>query len=321
MKINNETKVGVLTALSITILVLGYNFLNGRDVFSSNREFVVQYPVINGLKVGNPIIINGYNIGRVREIDLRDDGKLNVTYGITADIAIPKDSRITIKSLDLLGAKGSELYLGKSTSFAEEGDTLLGDLEQSLTESVNEQVAPVKAKAEKLLGSMDSLIISLQSVLTPKFRKDIAQSVSSVNQSLIEFESSIGRLNTITKNVESITANLKNNNQRINDILANADKISDSLATSNLKQAVNNANRALIDFAEISEKINKGQGSLGMLVNNKALYENLNQSAADLDKIMVDLKANPKRYVSFSVFGGGAKKANKKAAAAEQSKP
>lgn len=311
MKINNETKVGVLTAISVTLLVLGYNFLNGKDVFSSNREFVVKYPYINGIKVGNPIIINGYNIGRVREIDLQQDGTLDLTYGITADLEIPSDSKFIIKSLDLLGAKGVELLLGSSKTYAQEGDTLAGTLEQSLTESVNEQVAPVKAKAEKLLGSMDSLIQSMQAILTPQFRKNLNESILSVNQSLMEFESSVNRINTITKNVESITNNLKNNNQRINSILVNADNITDSLAASNLKQTVQNANKALKEFAEIGDKINKGQGSLGMLLSDKRLYDNLNNSAADLDKVLIDLKANPKRYVSFSIFGGGKTKEKK----------
>ncbi len=311
MKISNETKVGVLTTIAVTVLVLGYNFLNGREVFTHRRELIVQYPYINGIKEGNPLIINGYNIGRVTNIELSNNGKLNITYGINEDIPIPSDSKIRIKSIDLLGAKGAELMLGSSEKYSEDGDTISGDLELSLSESVNEQVAPVKAKAEKLLGSMDSLILSLQAVLTPEFRKNISQSMVSINHSLAEFDQNIGKLNGIVQNVESITNNLSNNNQRISNILSNANKITDSLATSNLKEAVNNANKSLREVAFITNKINNGEGSLGMLVNDKKLYDNLNSAALNLDKLMIDLKSNPKRYVSFSVFGGSKKEKKK----------
>jgi phospholipid/cholesterol/gamma-HCH transport system substrate-binding protein len=124
--------------------------------------------------------------------------------------------------------------------------------------------------------------------------------------SMVKFQAA--RFKVITNNIESISTNLKNNNEKITNILQNIDQISDSLTKVNFVETIDRANKALSDIAIITEKINTGQGTLGMLVNDEMLYKNLNQSSKDLDKLLVDLRLNPKRYVSLSLFGGGGKK-------------
>lgn len=319
MKIANETKIGVLAALAIALLILGFNFLKGNDIFSNTIDVYAEYDHINGIKVSNPVLYNGFSVGKVTALELTPRGSIIATFTLDGKVQIPDNSTAKITSLDLLGAKGIELVLGNSKTYILDGDTMSSGVELSLTESVNSQVLPVKAKAEKLLGTMDSILVSIQYILNPNFRNNIDKSFASIKRSIETLEVTASRVDTmvkfqsarlkaITTNVESITLNLKNNNQRISNILANVETISDSLAKANIVQTIDKANKALSDVSAITERINKGEGSIGLLLNDEKLYNNLNSSASDLDKLMIDIRQNPKRYVHFSIFGGGNKK-------------
>lgn len=319
MKINNETKVGIITVFSVTILILGFNYLKGKDIFTDTVDIYAEYEQINGIKASNPVLYNGFIIGKITDLELSPRGTIIATLTIKPDLQIPDNTIAKIVSQDLLGAKAIVLHFGDSRTFVEEGDTLRTDVEMSLAESVNSEVLPVKQKAEKLLGTVDSILISIQYILNPNFRSNIDQSFASIKRSIETLEVTATRVDsmvkyqsarfkTISNNIESISTNLKNNNERISNILQNVDQISDSLARVNFVQTIDRANKALTDIALITEKINKGQGSLGLLVNDEKLYNNLNQSSKDLDKLLVDLRLNPKRYVNISVFGGGNKK-------------
>ncbi len=319
MKINNETKVGIITVLSVTILILGYNYLKGTEVFTDTVDIYAEYAQINGIKESNPILYNGYAVGKVSNLELTERGTIIATLTLKPGLQIPDNTIAKIISQDLLGAKAVVLQFGDSRTFIEEGDTLRTDTEMSLAESVNSEVLPVKQKAEKLLSTMDSILVSIQYILNPNFRSNIDQSFASIKRSIETLEVTATRVDSMVKyqaarfkvissNIESISSNLKNNNQKISDIISNIDQISDSLTRINFISTIDRANKALEDIAIITEKINTGQGTLGMLVNDDKLYHNLNQSSRDLDRLLVDLRLNPKRYVNVSVFGGGSKK-------------
>ncbi len=319
MKINNETKVGIITVFSVTILILGYNYLKGKDVFTNTIDIYAEYEQINGIKESNPVLYNGFAVGKITKLKLSERGTIIATLTLKPELQIPDNTIAKIISQDILGAKAIVLQFGDSRTFIEEGDTLRTDLEMSLAESVNSEVLPVKQKAEKLLGTMDSILVSIQYILNPDFRANIDQSFASIKRSIETLEVTATRLDSMVKyqaarfkvissNIESISTNLKNNNQKITDILSNVEQISDSLTRVNFVQTIDRANKALQDIAIITEKINSGQGTLGMLVNDDKLYHNLNQSSRDLDKLLVDLRLHPKRYVHISVFGGSNKK-------------
>ncbi len=319
MKINNETKVGIITVFSVTILILGYNYLKGKDVFTNTIDIYAEYEQINGIKESNPVLYNGFAVGKITKLKLSERGTIIATLTLKPELQIPDNTIAKIISQDILGAKAIVLQFGDSRTFIEEGDTLRTDLEMSLAESVNSEVLPVKQKAEKLLGTMDSILVSIQYILNPDFRANIDQSFASIKRSIETLEVTATRVDSMVKyqaarfkvissNIESISTNLKNNNQKITDILSNVEQISDSLTRVNFVQTIDRANKALQDIAIITEKINSGQGTLGMLVNDDKLYHNLNQSSRDLDKLLVDLRLHPKRYVHISVFGGSNKK-------------
>ena len=226
MKISNETKVGSLTVIAITVLIIGYNFLKGKDLFTNTVDYYAKYENINGIKVSNAILYNGFNVGKVTSLDLNENGEVIATLTLQPNVKIPINSIAKIASQDLLGAKAIVLLFSDARTYHQEGDTLQADVEMSLSESVNTQVLPVKAKAEKLLGTMDSILITVQTILKPNFRNNIDESFSSIKRSIETLEKTANRIDTlvkfqsarfanITANIESITSNLKNNNQKI----------------------------------------------------------------------------------------------------------
>jgi phospholipid/cholesterol/gamma-HCH transport system substrate-binding protein len=312
LKIANETKVRILAVFAITLMIFGYNFLKGKDLFSDKTDYFAVYPRIDGLTASNPVLVNGFTVGRVRKLKLLPDGMILVRIGIKNEITFPKNSVARIVSSDLLGSKSITLILGDSPGLAQPGDTLKNDIELSLTESVNKQVLPVKLKAENLMASLDSVMISLNYIITPKFRNSISRSVSNLEKSTEGIDSLIveqrQRLSVISGNIEALTIVLRENEEKIRNTIANVELISDNIAQANLTQLLADAETSMAQTKIILEKINQSQGSLGLMVNDKALYNNLTDASKSLDELLSDLKGQPKRYVNFSLFGGGKSK-------------
>jgi phospholipid/cholesterol/gamma-HCH transport system substrate-binding protein len=315
MKIANETKVGILAAFSIALLIIGYNFLKGNAIFSTETVLYAKYSHVDGLGVSKPVMINGFQIGRVDKLQLQPDGSIVATLKIKGKYEIPKNSIAKLESLDLLGSKAIVMALGTGNDFAQDGDTLNANVAKGLMETVE----PVQKKAEVIIAKMDSILTSVNSILNPNFQKNVDKSFNSIASTLASLEATskkvdnlVGsegsRISSILSNFESISNNLKQNNQKINGILNNINTITDQVAAANFKQTIDNANKAVTDLQGIVTKVNNGQGTLGLLVNDTKMYDNLNNASKNLDNLIIDLKENPKRYVHFSVFGGGNKK-------------
>ncbi len=314
MKIANETKVGILAAFSIALLIIGYNFLKGNAIFSSETVLYAKYSRVDGLAVSKPVLINGYQIGRVDKLELQTDGSIVATLKIKGKYEIPRNSIAKLESTDLLGSKAIVMALGTGNDFAQDGDTLNANVQKGILETVQ----PVQKKAELIIGKMDSILTSVNSILNPNFQKNVDKSFNSIASTLSSLESTskkvdnlVGsegtRISAILANVEAISGNLKQNNAKISAILNNINSITDQVAAANFKQTIENANKAVADLQTIVGKINNGEGTLGLLVNDTKMYDNLNNASKSLDNLMIDLKANPKRYVHFSIFGGGKK--------------
>ncbi|RZL69006.1 MAG: MCE family protein [Pedobacter sp.] len=315
MKIKNETKVGILAAFAIALLIIGYNFLKGNSIFSSETTLLARYTRVDGLTVSKPVLINGYQIGRVAKLQLEPGGTILATLSINSKYEIPENSIARLEGTDLLGSKAIVMSLGNSKKMAEDGFTLNANVEKGLME----QVQHVQKKAELIIGKMDSILSSVNSILNPNFQKNVDKSFNSIAGTLASLEttskkvdglvgSESARIEAIFKNVEGITANLNNNNKKISDILTNINTVTDKFAAANFKETLDNANNAIADLQSVISGIKSGKGSLGLLLNDDKMYNNLNSASKNLDELMIDLKANPKRYVHFSVFGGGNKK-------------
>ena len=311
MKITNETKVGVLAAVAIAILIIGYSFLKGNDVFSRDNEFYAKYDRVDGLAISKPVLVNGYQIGRVSDLTLQPNGQILAQFKIDPEYAIPKNTIAKLESTDLLGGKAIVFELGTGSDFAEDGDTLNANIQKNLTD----QIEPIQKKAEQIIARMDSVLTSVNSTLSPEFQRNFDRSFASIAKTLETLERTTktvdGLVNTqslkiagILGNLESISANFKNNNAKITSVMNNFEKVSDDVAKANFAQTITETNKAVADLQSVINKVNSGTGTLSQLINDEAMYNNLNNASANLDKLMIDLKANPKRYVSFSVFGG-----------------
>jgi phospholipid/cholesterol/gamma-HCH transport system substrate-binding protein len=311
MKISNETKIGVLTAIAITILILGYSYLRGNDVFSGSNKFYAIYKSVEGLSVSKPVLVNGFQIGRVSKMQLQPDGHTIVELKIEPQYNVPNNTLAKLVSTDLLGTKAIVFEMGNSKNYAEDMDTLKADVQGSLAESLQ----PIQKKAEQLISKMDSSLAAINKIMNPEFQKNVDRSFLSIANSLQTLEgttkkidgivgSQTDHINAIMANAETVSDNLKTSTSHLNSIAGNFETFSNDLSHSNIKQTLDNANKAVTDLQAAINKINDGHGSLSLLLNDDKLYKNLDDASTNLNNLIIDLKAHPKRYISFSVFGG-----------------
>ena len=317
MKVTKEFKIGIVVVSAVAAFIWGISFLKGSGFFSDHFYVYAVYPKIDNLIPANPLQINGYKIGQVRSISLINKGGRNqvlVKFLVTEDVSIPKNSIAKIASTDLLGSKVVEVMFSAEKEFLKNGDTLQSEIEQGLKESFNRQLGPLQVKAESLISSIDSVMTVVSLVLNTRTRSTIEQSFESVRRAILTIEqtaykmddliaSEKPKMSTIFSNLSGITSNLNKSEQKINNILTNFSNLSDSLAKSQLRGAVSNADNTLRELNQLVGKINAGQGTMGKLIKNDSLYNSLNRSSEGLDKLLKDLKENPKRYVHFSIFG------------------
>lgn len=321
MKISREVKVGLVFIITVILLIWGLNFLKNKTIFKPERNFFAVYNHIDGLVVANPVNINGFAVGQVTHIAFESDtsARIIVEFIVDNKIQIPRNSVARIYSEDLLGSKAIDLILGDSPVSCQPGDTLISSLETSLREEVNKQVEPIRRKAEDLISSIDSMVTVIQYVFNENMRDDLLTSVASLRNTFVNLEATTSTIDTlvstqqrklsdIINHIESITQNLQNSNEEVTNILSNFSAISDTIARMQISRTLGDLNRILADISGVVNKINNSEGSLGLLVNDEELYNNLSKASHELDILLEDLRLNPQRYVQVSVFG---KKASK----------
>lgn len=320
MKINKEVRIGIIVLSAILLSYWGLNYLKGQDIFTSQKAIYAVYNRVDGLLPSNVVQVNGYKIGFVRTISLMPDhsGRLIISMHIKSELKIPRNSRAEIFSTDFLGTKAVQLIFGDSKEDIQDGDTLISSVQTSLTDAVGAEVAPIKEKAENLLASLDSVAAVFREVFNQETKLNLKKSFESISKALNSIDNIAttvdtmlgkknGRIKLLLENLESITGNIKNHNQQIGEVIDNFSGISDTLRRANLSQTILNLKNTLDKTSSIFDKVNKGEGTLGLLVNDDSLYVNLNNTAHSLDALVKDLNANPKKYVHFSMFGGGKK--------------
>lgn len=317
MKLSKEFKIGIVVVFAIGAFIWGLSFLKGSNLFSHKYYLYAIYPKIDGLIPANPLLVNGYKIGQINDIELiKKDGeyKVLVKFLLTEDVQIPRRSVAKAISSDLLGSKAVEIIYSNSSEFVKNGDTLIAETEESLKSSVDKRIAPLQAKAENLISSIDSVMTVVNSVLNTKTRENLDKSFESVRKAILTLEqtayklddlvgSEKAKISSILTHLNGITTNLDKNGERIDNILKNLSNMSDSLAKAQIKEAIANADKSMKELNILLSGINQGQGTLGKLAKNDTLYYNLNRSTEDLDKLLKDLRYNPERYIHFSVFG------------------
>ena len=300
---------------ALFLFIWGFNFLKGKDIFNKEDLYYVEYASVNGLIKSNPVMLNGLRVGQVSDIYFHPDlsGKLIVQLSVTTDFPIPSNSIAKIFSSDLMGSKAIEIQLGDAPTRLKPSDTLMSSVEASLMDEVNAQVLPLKNKAEGLISSLDSLVVIVQTLLNENSQGNIIESLQNVAntiknlertsatiETLVDTEQS--RIASILYNIELITRNLEQNNGQITKILANAATFSDTLVHADIGTTVRSVNASLAELNFTLSTINNGQGSIGKIMSNDTLYYQLERSAESLNKLLEDVRLNPKRYVKFSLF-------------------
>jgi phospholipid/cholesterol/gamma-HCH transport system substrate-binding protein len=315
MKISKEIKVGVVFVLATAILIWGLMYLKGLELLKTSRTFYVVYDQVNGLVPANPVSIKGVKVGQVQKVYFDDANpeKIIVEIYMLGDYPLAKNSIARIYSSSLLGAQEIEIIPGDGKTMAEDGDTLPGMIEPNLGQEVKRQLVPLTGKAESLLGSIDSLAIIVKEILNQDTRNNLIKSVRHVEETLDNLAGASQTLDTllasqrsniskIISNVESISSNLRKNNDKIGNILTNFSNLSDSLARANIPATLGQVNKAITHLDSVLVKINTGEGTIGQLATNKQLYNELEKAAKDLNLLLEDVRKNPGKYVKVSVF-------------------
>lgn len=307
MTISNETKIGALAAIAITMLVLGFNFLKGKNLFNRKHEIYAVFRKVDALTTSDAVKINGLDIGKVYEITETDPDltAVRVTINLTKDVKIPDNSVATINA-NPLGSTVLNIIKGDSKTFLQEGDTIRTISGGGLFDDVKSTLNPALEKVTGTLTSLDSLVEVLGGTMDPVTRKHMQVMIANLQASSASLNAMLAATGTIGKtmaNMSAITANLNSNRDTINEILGNVEKMTDNFAKLDLKPTLTKLQQTADQLNATLVKINSNDGSLGLLMNDKKLYNNLNSSANSLNILLQDFRLNPKRYVSFSVFG------------------
>ncbi len=309
MKITNETKIGALTTIALALLILGFNYLKGKDLFEHSKKIYAVFKNVDGLELSNGVSIKGLEVGTVYAIQATDknlDGIL-ITISMKKDVNIPKNSMAIIDA-GLINSSKVVIKKGDATDFIQDGDTLATMEKGSILSEVQGKLSPVLSSLNTTLGSVDSLIQIVGSLFNPSVKNNLttvfanlARSSASLQTMLNDRTSSLAHTMV---HLDSFTNNLAGNNQRINGTLDNLEKTTRKLSNAKIEETLQSAQQAMTSLKDAINKINSPDGTMGLLLNDKKLYQNLENTTRSLNTLLDDVRVHPKRYVSISVFGG-----------------
>src|SRR5688572_30474874 len=313
MKISNETKVGALTAIAITVLILGFNFLKGKDLTTSSVTLYTEFPNVKGLVPSNPVVINGLQVGKVtamREKDKNMSGII-VTLDITKNINIPANS-VAIMSSELLGSTAVEIHLGQGPQMVSSGDTIRAERGVGLAERFQGKLDPAIDNINKTVASLDELLQKFNTILDPNTRGNLQSIISNLAASTKSLERHLdpasGRLARSMDNVEKITATFARNSGKIDSTFNNLEKATGKFASADLEGAITSLKNNMDKLEQVIGKMQTKEGTLGALLNDRQLYDEIRKTNRSLNILLDDFRVSPKRYVNISVFGKKDKK-------------
>ncbi|HWK07182.1 MAG TPA: MlaD family protein [Puia sp.] len=309
MKIANETKIGILAVVAVTGLILGFNFLKGSSLFEHTKKLYAVFSNVEGMEVSNAVQVNGLTIGSVAAINESDK---DLTRGIVVTIVLKKDVHIPRNSVGsinsgLISSSTIVIVRGDDTQFLNDGDTLQTSLKPNLLSQVQQSINPVILSLNGTLENLDSLVQVVGTLFDPKLKHNLSSIVANLAASSASLQTLLnaqsGELAQSLKNVNLFTGNLAKNNEHVSKTLENLDKTSSNLAAAKIPETLENLNSAIGELKGVVGKVNSNNGSLGLLLNDKKLYQNLEGTSRSLNILLDDVRIHPKRYVNISVFG------------------
>lgn len=309
MKIANETKVGILAVIALAGLILGFNFLKGSNLFQHSKKIYALFDNVEGVDLSNAVQIDGLTIGNITAIGETDP---DLSRGILVTITLKKNVHIprnSVASLNpgLLVSSTMVITKGDATEYLQDGDTIQTKKKPNIISQIQQNIDPIVAKLDGTLTSLDSLIEVIGTMFDPRTKSNFSTIMSNLAGSTADLHQLLntqtGYLAQSMKNLNDFTANLSKNNDHINRTLENLDRTSASLASAKIPETVQNLNGTLNELRTTIGKINGNNGTLGLLMNDKHLYQNLESTTRSLNTLLDDFRVHPKRYVNISVFG------------------
>jgi len=310
-KVKNEVKIGIMVAAAIIMFLLGLNFLRGRGIFSNEKEYTAYYSNTSGLQPSAAIQLQGVNVGKVIDVELQKDRRGKVTLGMSPDIEIPVGSQAQLASADLIsGTKIINLIFTGNTARLKPGDTLVGAEAGGILDNLSSEVSPLMSVVQHTVITLDSLLNSVNDIVNQEARGHLNSSLVSLDAALKDMVTLTGSLNKqtaslagILNNANSITGNVAQSNEKITGILNNAEKATGQFANAPVQKTLEDLQSAAANLQKAVSQINSSDGTVGMLLHDKKLYENLTSTMGTLDTLLYDLQKRPSRYINVSVFG------------------
>lgn len=307
MKLSREVKTGIFAIVSILLFILGYNFLQGSEFFASENIFYAKYKNVAGLAPSAPVTVNGMQVGKVRDVYLATNmgGEVIVEFTIDKDFQFSKSSVIQIYSSGFIGGNNLGVIPDYTSNImAQSGDTLTGQLQAGMIDGILEKFTPIEKSILATLVKLDTVLVDLDNVMDAKTKNNLKRSIANLSTTMSSLNGVASNMNTLIKdNKETFDRTFSN----LEVTTQNFAQFSDSLAQIETGKLMADLSNAISKFNSIAEQIEQGEGSVGKLLKDEALYNNLEGASKQLEQLLQDMKLNPKRYVHFSLFGKRAK--------------
>jgi phospholipid/cholesterol/gamma-HCH transport system substrate-binding protein len=308
VKISREVKTAILVLVSLILIVFLFNYLKGQNLLDSSRKVSVIYNNVEGLAPSSPVTISGHTVGKVQNISFTDDGsgKVKVTLLIEDDFEFSKNSKAQLYDTGLIGGKGISIIPAfDNAENATSGDVLQGVVKPGMLDLVGQTLTPLQEKIGAMLISADSLLTNINDVFDEPTKNSLKTGISQLETTIASFKNTSVSINQlIANNKDKLDSTLAN----VEHVSANLSSITDSIANANLTKTINNLQATVSNFDKLLSSIDNGEGSIGKLLKDEGLYNNLEGASKQLEELLQDMKLNPKRYVHFSLFGKKAKK-------------
>lgn len=302
MKLSREIKTALLVIFGLGFFYFGFNFLKGSSVFSKQKVIYSVYDEVEGLSIGADVNINGLSIGKITKIDfLPGSTQILVSMRVRGDLVFSSASEAILYETGLIGGKAIMIQPifenGKSIKI---GDTLPSGVQPGFTELVNQQIAPLQQKLTSTLTSVDELFDGVSNVLNNQTQENLKTTLSELTRTVENANNITRKLNRL---LDSNATALDTTFKHLASTSANLSQISDSLVEVDFKAILAQYNKIATNLNQVLDQVNTSQGTAGKLINDPALYTQLNATLEELESLLNDLKNNPKRYVHFSLFG------------------
>lgn len=302
MRLSKEVKTGILAIGAILLLIFGYSFLKGTNLLDKHREYYVKYDNVEGLAQAAPVTVNGLTVGKVLDISfVNEKGLLVVKFSMEKDFEFSRNSIVRIYSAGLLGGKSLGIFPQYDVNnVAKSGDTLKGDIEDGMLSAVTKALGPLEKKVNNTLATVDTLLLNVNAIVDEKTRQNLKDAIEHLNHTLNSFSGVSENLNQVLANN---SGKLDNTFTNLDRTAKNLSKLTDSLAQLDTKKLAADLQETVDKLNSIVSDVDNGKGSIGKLLKDDKLYENLEGASRQLEQLLQDVKLNPKRYVHISVFG------------------